>query len=231
MFEKRQAAADSREAASAQPTGDPQPSEPVVSEASAEAKPDEKQPKGRHKKDKVHIEELTQAVEAAEAAKATLQDRLLRLQADFDNYRKRSARERTELFRLANEDLMNELLPVVDHFDLALSAADAARQDNPLAQGVRMVREQLSTALSKFGLQPLSAEGQTFDPSRHEAISHLPSETVPENGVIAQTRRGYLLGDKLLRAAQVVVSSGSPGAPPPAAQAESVAAEPPTGKE
>ncbi|MCE9616204.1 MAG: nucleotide exchange factor GrpE [Lentisphaerae bacterium] len=200
-------------------------SEPKGADASAtEAQlphADEKKSRwGTGKKEKRQIEELTLAKEAAEQAQAALHDRLLRLQADFDNFRKRTVREKAELFRTANEDLLAELLPVVDHFELAFGSVESGRDNDAFTRGVRMVRDQLIAVLGKFGLQPLEAAGQTFDPARHEAISHLPSETVPENGILVQTRRGYLLGDKLLRPAQVVVSSGNPhAAPPPGAPA------------
>lgn len=136
------------------------------------------------------------------------QDQLLRLRADFDNFRKRMQRERVEMARTANEALIQELLPVVDHMDLAL-AADVDNKQNPYAEGFRMVREQLLGVLRQFAVEPLQTEGNPFDPNLHDAISHLPSNTVPENTVLAQTRRGFLLDGRLLRPAQVVVSSGA----------------------
>ncbi len=198
--------------------------------ASAEgAEPgDEKKSRWGGKKDKQELEALTKAKDEAEAAKAVLQDRFVRLQADFDNFRKRTVREKAESYRAANEDLMAELLPVVDHFEMALGtvagsgerlgAASPSKDGDDksgaaLIKGVRMVCDQMTTVLTRFGLKALDATvGQTFDPARHEAIAHMPSETVPENNVIAQTRRGYLLGEKLIRPAQVVVSSGDPAA-------------------
>ena len=183
--------------------------------ASAEgAEPgDEKKSRWGGKKDKQELEALTKAKDEAEAAKAVLQDRFVRLQADFDNFRKRTVREKAESYRAANEDLMAELLPVVDHFEMALGAESGSGAQDALVKGVRMVCDQMTTVLTRFGLKALDATvGQTFDPARHEAIAHMPSETVPENNVIAQTRRGYLLGEKLIRPAQVVVSSGDPAA-------------------
>ncbi|MBT3293833.1 MAG: nucleotide exchange factor GrpE [Verrucomicrobia bacterium] len=138
--------------------------------------------------------------------------RLLRLQADFDNFKKRTIRERNETYRRANEDIMEELLPVMDHMELALDAAAQHDADEAMVEGFRMVSEQLRGALAKFGLTPIDASAAEFDPNVHEAISHLPSTDVAENYVVAMTRRGYKLGDMLLRAAQVVVSSGDPTA-------------------
>lgn len=139
-------------------------------------------------------------------------ERFLRLQADFENFRKRTLRERTDLYRRANEDIMEELLPVLDHMDLALEAARAHDADEAMVEGFRLASEQLWTALGKFGLKPIDTDGVAFDPNLHEAVSHLPSDDVPENHVMVQTRRGYKLGDSLLRAAQVVVSSGKAAA-------------------
>ena len=137
-----------------------------------------------------------------------LKDRLLRLQADFDNYRKRMDREKKDWIAFASEKLLLELLPVLDHFELGL--ADSAKNGVPaaLTDGFQLVCNQLRAAVEKAGVQTIDAEGKTFDPHLHEAITHMPSDTVPEGQVVAQTRRGYKLGDKLLRAAHVVVSSG-----------------------
>ncbi|MGD9873857.1 MAG: nucleotide exchange factor GrpE [Kiritimatiellia bacterium] len=148
---------------------------------------------------------------------ARVKDQMIRLQADFENYRRRVERERSEVYQRANEDLMTELLQVLDHFEIGLKTAEKHHADKSVLDGFRMVSDQLMAALSRFGLTPLEAEGQDFDPHRHEAVTHMPSEEHPENIVIAQTRRGYLLGDRLLRAAQVVVSSG-PANPAPAAE-------------
>ena len=148
------------------------------------------------------------AAEAQPSPEAILQDRVLRLQADFENYRKRMDREKKDWIAFASEKLVLELLPVLDHFELGL--ADSAKNGAPAAfiDGFQLVCNQLRAALEKAGVQAIDAEGAAFDPHLHEAITHLPSADVPADHVVAQTRRGYKLGDKLLRAAQVVVSSG-----------------------
>ena len=137
-----------------------------------------------------------------------LKGQLLRLQADFDNFRKRTLRERNDLYKRANEDIMEELLPILDHMDMALKAA--AEHDAPEAftEGFRMVGGQMLNVLKKFGLNPIETEGAAFDPNVHEAISHLPSEAISEGAIMAEARRGFMLGDYLLRPAQVVVSRG-----------------------
>lgn len=141
-----------------------------------------------------------------------LKDQLLRLQADFDNFRKRTARERAELGLRANEDLIKALLPVLDHFELGLKSAAEHQVDAAVQDGFQMVLNDLLAALKSCGVTPLDAHSAGFDPHQHEAVAHVPSDEYPADQIVAQTRRGYRLGDRLLRPVQVVVSSG-PGAP------------------
>ena len=150
------------------------------------------------------------SAEETPSPEEVLQDRLLRLQADFDNYRKRIDRERKDWAVFANEKLLKDLLPALDNFELGLANGIKANAPEALLEGLRLVQRQLEGALEKSGVVPIDAEGQPFDPNLHEAITHMPSADIPEGTVLAQTRRGYRMGDKLLRAAQVVVSSGSP---------------------
>ncbi len=147
-------------------------------------------------------------------AQAVLMERLLRLQADFDNYRKRTARDHKALTDRATEDLMLELLPVLDNFDIALKHTAEKSTDTAMIEGFRIVAEQLETVLQKFGLEPIPAEDVPFDPHQHEAVAHIADPDREEGMIITQTRRGFRLGAKLLRAAQVVVSSGTPSASP-----------------
>lgn len=149
-------------------------------------------------------------VEETEASpEETLQHQFLRLQADFDNFRKRMAREKKDWIAFASETLVLELLPVLDHFELGLADSEKNGAPESLTEGFRLIYSQLCAAIEKSGVKAIDAQaGDPFDPQRHEAISQLPSEEIPEGQVLAQTRRGYQMGDKLLRAAQVVVSSG-----------------------
>jgi molecular chaperone GrpE len=159
-----------------------------------------------------------------------LQTRLLRLQADFENFRKRTLREKTELYKNANEDILLELLPVLDHVELALGAAEQHGADPAFMEGFKLVGEQLGSALGKFGLKAIEADAMPFDPNCHEAVSHLPSGEVEEGRIMAVARRGYMLGDqRVLRAAQVVVSSGAPEATAPATPPPQGADEAPDG--
>lgn len=136
-------------------------------------------------------------------------DLALRSQADFDNYKKRSAREKEEAIKYANSALLERLIAIVDNFELGLSAAREEGEKSPIYSGMSMVLKQLTDFLAENGLQPIDAVGQKFDPNLHEAIAHEPSKKVPEGVVIRQTRRGYRLKDRLLRPSSVVVSSGA----------------------
>lgn len=143
----------------------------------------------------------------------TLKDQMLRLRADFDNYRRRAARERQDQAARAAEDLLRELLPVADHFEMGLKTAREHGADPSVVEGFQLIHDQFQGALRQAGLEPIRAEGQPFNPEVHEAVSHLPSSDVPADVVMQQTRPGYLLGGKLLRAAQVVVSRGPADGP------------------
>ena len=135
-------------------------------------------------------------------------DLALRTQADFENYKKRAARERDEGIKYANRNLLERLVAIVDNFELGLSAAREQSQDSPIYSGMSIVLKQLTDFLTENGLEPIDALGKQFDPNLHEAIGHEPSDEMPEGQVIRQTRRGYRLKDRLLRPAAVVVSSG-----------------------
>lgn len=135
-------------------------------------------------------------------------DLALRSQADFENYKKRCAREKEEAIKYANTSLLERLIAIVDNFELGLSAARAESESSPIYSGMSLVLKQFNDFLAENGLQPIEAEGQTFDPNLHESIAHESSEEVPEGIVIRQTRRGYRFKDRLLRPSSVVVSSG-----------------------
>ena len=152
-------------------------------------------------------------VSSAETELAALKDKYLRLMADFDNFRKRQTRERDESVRRGTETLLQELLPVLDHLELAL--ANAPNKTDPLATGVQMIADQFRTAFQRLDLKPFQALGELFDPARHEAVSELASNDVPAQHVLHQLRCGYMLGSRLLRPARVVISSGPAAATTP----------------
>ena len=134
-------------------------------------------------------------------------DLALRNQADFENYKKRAAREKEEAMKYANSSLLERLIAIVDNFELGLSAARSEGEKSPVFSGMNMVLKQLTDFLADNGLQTIDAAGQPFDPNLHEAIAHEASADA-EGTVIRQTRRGYRLKDRLLRPSAVVVSSG-----------------------
>src|ERR1700756_33078 len=135
-------------------------------------------------------------------------DLAMRSQADFENYKKRCAREKDEATKYANRSLLERLATIVDNFELGLEAARGESEKSPIYSGMTLVLKQLKDFLADNGLQPIEAVGQKFDPNLHEAIAHEPNDPVPEEHVIRQTRRGYRFKDRLLRPSTVVVSSG-----------------------
>ena len=156
------------------------------------------------------LEELKQR-----AAKADEHwERLLRISADFENFKKRAAREKQDAIRFANESLMEKLIPVLDSFDMALAAAQNASGDpgQSLQTGISMVSQQLKGALQEAGLEAVDATGKAFDPNFHEAVSQQETADVPEGHVMQQLRRGYKLRERLIRPASVVVAK-PPSAP------------------
>jgi molecular chaperone GrpE len=135
-------------------------------------------------------------------------ERLLRTTADFDNFRKRAAREKQEAIKYANEGLLQKLVLVLDNFDMALAAAQKTGSDagQSLQAGVGMIYQQFKNVLTEGGLEEVNAVGQPFDPNFHEALSQQERSDVPEGQVVEQMRKGYKLRDRLLRPASVVVA-------------------------
>jgi molecular chaperone GrpE len=147
-------------------------------------------------------------VNALIAEKASLYDRLLRGQAEFENYRKRVERERSELYQRGRDDVLLQFLPVVDNFERALSSLETSEGDEEaLRHGVELIHKQFKDALSKFGLEAVEAVGQVFDPHVHEAVTTEATDKHEENTVIEEFQRGYRIGDRVLRPAQVKVAS------------------------
>jgi molecular chaperone GrpE len=134
-------------------------------------------------------------------------DLALRSQADFENYKKRAAREKEDAVKYANSSLLQRLVSILDNFELGLAASKTEGENSPIYSGMVLVQKQLNDLLEENGLQAIEAEGKKFDPNLHEAIAHEPSESA-EGTVIRQARRGYRFKDRLLRPARVVVSSG-----------------------
>jgi molecular chaperone GrpE len=137
-----------------------------------------------------------------------LNDKYLRLAAEFDNYKRLVQRDQREQIRFGNEQLLKELLPVVDNLERAIKAAKNGGAGDGLIQGVDLTLKQLISSLGKFGVQPVEAVGRRFDPSAHQAVASVPSDQVPDQHVVEELQRGYRLHDRILRAAMVSVSTG-----------------------
>lgn len=149
-------------------------------------------------------DELTSKTEECKA----INDKYLRLAAEFENYKRLTQRDQREQIRFGNEQLLKELLPVVDNMERAIKAARTNGSDSALIQGVELTLKQLFGILAKFGVQAIETAGQDFDPSAHQAVSYGPSNDVPTNKVLDEFQKGYRLHDRILRAAMVSVSSG-----------------------
>ncbi len=143
---------------------------------------------------------------------AVMKDRYIRLMADFDNMRKRQARELEEGRARANEQLLKQLIPVFDHFEMALASATA---EDPFVQGVQMIATEFRKVLEQSGAEVIDAsiEGTKVDPMKHEVLTMMPHDTIPQGEIVSQFRKGWVLGGKVIRPAQIVVSSGAPAAP------------------
>ena len=158
----------------------------------------------KSKKEKEPKDPLTEALKQAEHWK----DIAARNQAELDNYRKRMARDKTDAIKFANSGLLCELLPVIDSFQMGLDAAKLEDSESIITKGMEMVQKQLEEFISTQGATEISAIGQPFDPNIHEAISQEAKDDIPEGNIITQIRKGYKLHDRLLRAANVIVSKG-----------------------
>jgi molecular chaperone GrpE len=147
--------------------------------------------------------------EGPEAELARTKDRLLRMAADFDNYRKRARRDIADAERRVQEDLLTKLLPSFDNLERAASHAESAPDVKALAEGLKMVMRQFQDTLSNLGIERLESVGKPFDPAEHEAVQHVQSNEVPPGAVVQELQGGYRWQGRLLRPALVVVSKAS----------------------
>ena len=170
--------------------------------------------------EKPEAPETPEKPEAPESpAEPDWKDLYARLRADFDNYKKRAARDRDDTYRFAEADILKDVLPSVDNLALALDNAKE-QSEEPFVKGVRLVYEALVKSLADHGAEPFDSLGKPLDTERMEAIAQLPSADVAEGLVSNEVKRGWMLKGKVLRAAQVVVSAGAPVAAEEAAQPE-----------
>lgn len=166
-------------------------------------------PAGARDGDGVARQELAAETARLIAENAELKDRALRAAADLENYRKRALRDRDEFQKFAIEGLLRDLLPVADNVDQAV--LHLASSDLPTVRtGVEMTYKSFLDVLKKKGVTPFTSTGEPFDPNMHEAVQMVASTEVPAGRVVSEVRRGYMIHDRLLRAAMVVVSTGAP---------------------
>jgi molecular chaperone GrpE len=151
--------------------------------------------------------DVQQELDALKQERDGLYDRLLRKQAEFDNYKKRVEREKSEFMQFASADLIKELLNALDSFELALKNAAAKPDAQSILRGSELIYKQIQDTLTRFGLKPIEAKGKTFDPHFHQAVATQPTDEVEENTVIEEMRKGYLLNGRLLRPAMVSVAA------------------------
>ena len=177
-----------------------------------EAPEDPETPEAPEKPETPENPEVPEKPEKPETpAEPNWKDQYARTLADFDNYRKRVARDREELAQFAAKDILKDLLPTVDNLALALEKAE--NKEDPFVQGVKLAYDGFLKALADHGATPLDSVGEPFDTNFHDALAQLPSTDVAEGIVMNEVKRGWLLHGKLLRPAQVVVSSGAPAQP------------------
>lgn len=174
---------------------------------SSEPKPEKKEAKkkksflGKSKDDK-----LKKQTEELKEELSELKDKYLRLFAEFDNYKKRTVKERLDLLSSAAQNTITALLPVLDDFDRAKKSADDESNDEHFSEGVELVYKRLHSILTQQGLSAMESTGEAFDPEYHEAISEIPAPDKKQKGKIIDTvEKGYLLRDKIIRHAKVVV--------------------------
>ena len=154
--------------------------------------------------EKVHAELEAKAKDAAER-----HDQLLRLGAEFENYKKRVQKENSDLIKFGNESLLKAILPILDNLERAIDHGKKMNESGPLLQWVEIILRQFLTILERFGVKPVAAMGESFDPEKHEAVSLAENDQEPDR-VISELEKGYLFHERLLRPAKVVVSKALP---------------------
>lgn len=144
-------------------------------------------------------------IEAKDQKIAELTDRLMRTMAEFDNYRKRSEKEKSQMFDLGVKSIVEKLLPIIDNFERGLNSVDEADKDNPLVQGFNMIYKQLMTTMDEIGVKPIEAVGKEFDPNFHNAVMHGEDENLGENIIAEEFQKGYMYNDVVVRHSMVKV--------------------------
>ena len=158
--------------------------------------------KGKDKK----FSEIEEKLSSEKEKNKELSDNYLRLKAEFENFKKRMERDKGEFFKYALEKLIKDILPVLDHMELAIKSADESKDFDSFSEGVRLIYKQLKEILCKEGLSNVCSIGEKFDPCKHEAVMHVESEKHEPNVVMEEIKKGYILNDRLIRPAMVTVA-------------------------
>ena len=185
----------------------PQEEAPPAEEAPETAEKTEKAPKGRKKKEKTYTltREQMEAAELAAKQLESVKDQFVRLTAEYDNYRKRTAKEKDALYQDAKADTIKEFLAVYDNLERAVSIE--GDEDSPHKKGLEMIFHQYQEILKKLGVTEIEAQGAPFDPEKHNAVMHIDDENFGENVVSQVFQAGFMLGDKVIRHAIVQVAN------------------------
>ena len=185
----------------------PQEEAPPAEEAPETAEKAEKAPKGRKKKEKTYTltREQMEAAELAAKQLESVKDQFVRLTAEYDNYRKRTAKEKDNLYQDAKADTIKEFLAVYDNLERAV--ATEGDEDSPHKKGLEMIFHQYQEILKKLGVTEIEAQGAPFDPEKHNAVMHIDDENYGENVVSQVFQAGFMLGDKVIRHAIVQVAN------------------------
>lgn len=189
------------------PQEEPKPAEETAAETTAETQEPEKAPKGKKKKEKTYsfTREQVDQMELAAKQLASVKDQFMRLTAEYDNYRKRTAKEKESIYQDAQIDTIKAFLPVYDNLERA--AATEGGEDSPHKKGLEMIFHQYQEILGKLGVTEIPALGETFDPEKHNAVMHIDDENYGENVVAQVFQAGFMLGDRVLRHAIVQVAN------------------------
>lgn len=191
-----------KEDTAAKTTADVQPEENAkIDRIGKDSEPEKPPPKKKRRSRKEQIADLEKQV-------AELQEKALRQRAEFDNYRKRMQRELSDMRALAKISTLEEILPVMDHFQMAMTAADQGSDIETLRQGMNMILQEFERSFENLGVTRIQTAHTAFDPNLHEAVKTEPSSDVEEGIIISEFKAGYRCGDRLLRPPMVIVSSG-----------------------
>ena len=191
-------AADTAQAAEEEASDDtaaPEETEQQPEEAESQKEPETKTKTSFFGKKKKEKDKFEQQIE-------DLTDRLKRSMAEFDNYRKRTEKEKSSMYIIGAKDIVEKMLPIVDNFERGLAQAP---EDDPFAEGMKMIYKQMMTAFDEMGVKPIEAVGKDFDPNLHNAVMHVEDESVGENIVVEEFQKGYTYKDFVVRHSMVAV--------------------------